>query len=212
MKYKLKLSIGGVIYLLTPILLSILFTFLINRVYWNLHVALFIFLTYTSIMSLYMLSFCLMVENETLKIKIFGVSFQTIKFKDIEKVLITEDGIGLTALSKYKVKLILNNSNGRGLLFSIRKLDGFIDLLNNNGIEIMYANNERQDRSDKIDNRLNYIYGMLIMVITANITSLFYWDILCEIFNSILLVVIMITINIILATVILIILKKRKGS
>lgn len=141
MNYKLKVSISGVLNLIAPILISIAALFLIdNKTYWNMYTAFFTFIIYCLIIFIYIISFHLKVDEETINIVFFGITFDSIKFTEINYVLLTEDGLGITALSKKKIKLIRYNKNEKGNLFSLDNLDEFVNILHEQNIKIEYGN------------------------------------------------------------------------
>ena len=211
MKYKLKVSISGILYLMAPILISIIATFLINKPYWNIYSAFFIFIIYFLIIFIYIVSFHLIVEKKTISIVFFGITFYSIKFTEISYVLLTEDGIGITALSKKKVKLIRYNTNGKGHLFSLNNLDGFINILQEQNIKIEYSNNIEKHTNNNNKKTLKILLFILIMTLFADVASIFLWKYLYNIFQSFLTLIIIVA-NIIIATFIFFILKTRRRN
>jgi hypothetical protein len=211
MRFNLKVSKNGFIYLFAPIFASNITTFIMNRQYWSIQLALFTFIVYSLLMFAFVRTSGLSIYQEKIHFKVFGITFQTLPFNEIECIKLTEDGMGLTTLSKNIIKIIPYKSNGKGFIYSIHNEEKFIETLNNKNIKIFHDDNLTEEKSDKLTKKVQrnrVLQILIIMILVANLISILMWDVLYNRIGVYLVFSILIT-NIIVSIIFLFAFKKK---
>ncbi len=211
MKFNLKVSKNGFIYLFAPIFASNITTFIINRQYWSMRLAAFTFTAYFLLMFAFIRRSGFSIYQEKIHFKVFGITFQTLPFNEIECIKLTENGIGLTTLSKNKIKIIPYKSDGKGFIYSIHNEEKFIETLSNKNIKIFYDDNLTEEKSDEQTKRVKrnrVLQILLIVILVASLISILMWDVLYNLIGVYLVFSILIT-NIVVSIIFVFALKKK---
>ena len=167
MRFNLKVSKSGFIYLVAPIFGANIATFFMNRKYWSIELVLFTFIVYFLLMFAFIKTSGLSIYREKIHFRFFGIAFQTLSFNEIECIKLTENVIGLTTLSKNKIKIIPYKTNGKGFIYSIQNEEKFIETLNNNKVKILYDDSLTEEKSYKYAKKVpqNIIANIILSVI-----------------------------------------------